>query len=164
MLPDLKKVVVIAISASVFDFDQQQSREVGCDDFLPKPVRERDLLEKLRFYLGLEWVYEEKDVEAIAASRRVVGSRQEEKINSLHPELRPASPRDFTLQTSIVAPPAEELAVLLDLAMRGNLRGIVERAAKLEELDKQWVPFATHLRQLAKGFKGKQILEFLKQY
>jgi signal transduction histidine kinase/FixJ family two-component response regulator len=164
MLPDLKKVVVIAISASVFDFDQQQSREVGCDDFLPKPVRERDLLEKLRFYLGLEWVYEEKDVEAIAASRRVVGSRQEEKINSLPPELRPASPRDFTLQTSIVAPPAEELAVLLDLAMRGNLRGIVERAAKLEELDKQWVPFATHLRQLAKGFKGKQILEFLKQY
>lgn len=27
-----------------------------------------------------------------------------------------------------------------------------------------WPQIATHLRQLAKGFKGKQILEFLKQY
>ncbi|HEY9845850.1 MAG TPA: ATP-binding protein, partial [Candidatus Caenarcaniphilales bacterium] len=47
MLPELAGVRVIAISASVFDFDQQQSREVGCDDFLPKPVREADLLDKL---------------------------------------------------------------------------------------------------------------------
>jgi hypothetical protein len=67
-------------------------------------------------------------------------------------------------QESFVAPPAEELAVLLDFAMRGDLRGITQRAIKLEELDERWVPFATHLRQLAKGFKGKQILEFLKQY
>jgi hypothetical protein len=63
-----------------------------------------------------------------------------------------------------VAPPPEEIATLLDLAMRGDLRGIVKQAARLETLDRQWVPFATHLRQLAKGFKGKQILEFLKQY
>lgn len=43
-------------------------------------------------------------------------------------------------------------------------RGIVERGAKLEELDEQLVPFATHLRQLAKGFKAQQILEFVEQY
>jgi hypothetical protein len=48
--------------------------------------------------------------------------------------------------------------------MRGDLRGITQRAAKLEELDQRWVPFANHLRQLAKDFKGKQILEFLKKY
>lgn len=63
-----------------------------------------------------------------------------------------------------MAPPAAEIATLLDLAMRGDLRGIVERAARLEALDQQWVPFAAHLRQLAKGFKEKQILEFVKQY
>jgi signal transduction histidine kinase/DNA-binding NarL/FixJ family response regulator len=144
---DLAGVVVIAISASVFDFDQQQSRKVGCDDFLPKPVREAELLEKLRLHLGLEWVYEEKPE---------VGSIKDETI-SVHTS-------DSTLQTSLVAPPAEEVAVLFDLAMRGDLRGIVERAAQLEALDRQWVPFATHLRQLAKSFKGKQILKFLKQY
>ncbi len=41
---------------------------------------------------------------------------------------------------------------------------IVKRTVQLEELDKQWVPFATYLRQLAKDFKEKQIREFLKQY
>jgi hypothetical protein len=48
--------------------------------------------------------------------------------------------------------------------MMGDLKGIAERASKLEMLDPQWVPFATHLRQLAKGFKARQILEFIKQF
>jgi signal transduction histidine kinase/CheY-like chemotaxis protein len=124
-LPDLANVVVIAISA-----------------FIPKPFREADLLEKLGYHLGLEWIYE-KGTSAIGT--------------------------DFSLgaesgKESIVAPPAEEIAVLLDLAMRGDLRGLAKRATQLEELDQQWVPFATHLCQLAKGFKGKQLREFLKQF
>lgn len=91
-LPELAGVVVIAISASVFDFDQQQSREVGCDGFLPKPVRETELLEKLQVHLGLEWVYEQ--VDAIAASHepleegfpqaRIVGRMKYENQNLLH--------------------------------------------------------------------------------
>ena len=141
MLPELTGVVVIAISASVFNFDQQQSREVGCDDFLPKPVREVELLEKLRVYLELEWIYEE--------ATAVKGTNSSQR---------------FSQEESMVAPSGEEIAMLLDLAMRGDLRGIVERAAQLEALDQQWVPFATHLRQLAKSFKGKQILEFIRQY
>ncbi|HEY9673792.1 MAG TPA: hypothetical protein V6D11_20290 [Waterburya sp.] len=48
--------------------------------------------------------------------------------------------------------------------MRGDLKGIVERAAHFEALDKQYVPFATHLRQLAKDFEDKKILEFVQHY
>ena len=143
-LPELKDIVVIAISASVFDFDRQQSREVGCDDFLPKPIREAELLEKLHLYLELEWIYEETR-----------SGRQEQET---------VSPQSNNRNPVLIAPPAEEVAVLLDLAKRGDLRGMVKRAAQLEELDEQWVPFVTHLRQLAKEFKGKQIREFLKQF
>ncbi|HEY9665753.1 MAG TPA: hypothetical protein V6C91_03065, partial [Coleofasciculaceae cyanobacterium] len=146
---NLTDVVVIAISASVFDFNQQQSQEVGCNDFLPKPFREAELLEKLRIHLGLKWVYEESD---------------ELNIGRFNVERSNLQPSNLQLSTALMAPPAEEIALLLDLAMRGNLRGIAQQAAKLETLDEQWVPFATHLRQLAKSFKGKQILEFLKQY
>jgi CheY-like chemotaxis protein len=141
-LPELKEVVLIAVSASVFNFNQQQSREVGCDDFLPKPVRETELLEKLQVYLGLEWVYEE-ETNATGAS-----SEQERESS----------------QETIVAPPAQEIAALFDLAMRGDIKGIVDRAAQLEALDRQWVPFAIHLRQLAKDFEDEKILEFIKQY
>ncbi|BAZ22265.1 ATP-binding protein [Kalymmatonema gypsitolerans NIES-4073] len=140
MMPELQGVVVIAISASVFDFDHQQSREVGCDGFLPKPVREADLLEKVRVHLGLEWVYEEID-------SKVQLSSENSGLSS---------------QDSLVVPPAQEVASLLDLAMRGDLKGIIQETTRLEELDQQWVPFATHLRQLAKSFKGKQIRQFLK--
>ena len=140
MMPELEGVVVIAISASVFDFDHQQSREVGCDGFLPKPVREADLLEKVRVHLGLEWVYEEID-------SKVQLSSENSGLSS---------------QDSLVVPPAQEVASLLDLAMRGDLKGIIQETTRLEELDQQWVPFATHLRQLAKSFKGKQIRQFLK--
>ncbi|MBD2772891.1 hybrid sensor histidine kinase/response regulator [Iningainema tapete] len=148
-LPELKDVVVIAVSASVFDFEQTQSREAGCNDFLPKPIREAELLEKLRVHLGLEWLYEDapsnKQLEDVNPKSAFCGG-------SLGTSQNP----------KLIAPPPEELSVLLDLAMKGDIRGIAQRAAKLEELDEQLIPFATHLRQLAKSFKGKQILDFIK--
>ena len=143
-LPELKDIVVIAISASVFNFDRQQSQEVGCDDFLPKPIREAELLEKLRLHLGLEWIYEE--------------------TTSDRPEQKEVHPQSQISHSNFIVPPAEEVAALLDMARRGDLRGLAKRATQLEELNPQWVAFATHLRQLAKEFKGKQIREFLKQF
>ncbi|MDZ8054953.1 MAG: AAA family ATPase [Aulosira sp. ZfuVER01] len=144
MLPNFKEVKVIAISASVFDFEQKQSLEVGCNDFLPKPFRVAELLEKLRIHLGLEWIYEEIEIE-------------------------PKQQKDVNLKTKIqnlqlIPPSAEEIAILLDLAMKGDLRSLAQKATQLEELDEQLLPFATHLRQLAKEFKGKQIVDFIKQY
>lgn len=144
MLPDLKEAVVIAISASVFDFDKTQSREVGCDDFLPKPLQIAELLEKLRVHLGLKWVYEE--------IKNDIKEPEDVKLKLQVPN------------QDLIAPPAEEIAILLDLAIRGNVRSIAQRAAFLEELDEKWVPFATHLRQLAKEFKCKQIVTFIKKY
>ncbi|WP_193198336.1 hybrid sensor histidine kinase/response regulator [Nostoc sp. MG11] len=148
-LPDLKKMVVIAVSASVFDFEQKQSLEVGCDDFLSKPVQIAELLEKLQVHLGLEWVYKEQH-----------SNVQLNTSNSCDRSSTVLLQADNTF----VAPSAEELALLLDLAMKGDLRSIAEQAAKLAELDQKLTPFATHLYQLAKSFKGKQIIEFIKKY
>ena len=35
--PKLRKIPVIALSASVFEHNRHQSFEAGCDDFIPKP-------------------------------------------------------------------------------------------------------------------------------
>ncbi|MBW4492054.1 MAG: AAA family ATPase [Oscillatoria princeps RMCB-10] len=139
--PDLSNIVVIATSASVFEFDRQKSVGAGCNDFLPKPIRTEELLEKLRAHLGLEWVYE-------GGSAAPADSSQKPKSGA----------------EAMVAPPEEELEALFDLAMMGDLREIGERAAQLEEMNAEWAPFAGHLRQLAKGFEEKQILDFVKQY
>ncbi|HEY9874687.1 MAG TPA: AAA family ATPase [Candidatus Obscuribacterales bacterium] len=145
--PKLKDIVVIGTSASVFEFDQHKTKEAGCNDFLPKPIRIEELLDKLQLHLRLEWIYEETNELASMKNGNI-------SINT--------SP--FILDNSIVAPPPAEIAALFDWAMKGDLRAIANRAAQLEELDEKWVNFATHLRQLAKGFEEKKIREFLSKF
>ena len=155
---ELKNIVIIATSASVFDYSQEQSREAGCDDFIPKPVWPKHLLEQLGVYLGLEWVYDDWGLEQAAVG---VAERDSEGVKSNEHALNSETPIPTP---KLIAPPPEDIAILLDLAMRGNIRGIDEQAARLEQLDDQFVPFASELRQLAQDFQIKQIREFLKPY
>lgn len=136
--PEIKDTFIIASSASVFDFNQQESRSAGCDDFLPKPVSFEMLLKQLHQYLKLEWVYEQENPE-----------------NTLSID---------TQEQIIVVPPPEELAILQDLANKGNIKRILEQLAKIEQTDVQFKLFVQELQQLAKNFKLKQIREYIKKY
>ena len=55
--PAMRKPILIAMSASVLSFNRDRALEAGCDDFLPKPFREADLVAKLALHLGLVWRY-----------------------------------------------------------------------------------------------------------
>jgi len=46
---------VLLTSASVLTFDPADGRAAGCDDFLPKPFRTADLIEKIGLLLALKW-------------------------------------------------------------------------------------------------------------
>ncbi|MBS0632245.1 MAG: response regulator [Verrucomicrobia bacterium] len=52
------KVRIIAMSASVLSFSRDDAFAAGCDDFLAKPFREADLVEKLGLALNLTWIRE----------------------------------------------------------------------------------------------------------
>jgi len=145
-LPEFKNVVLIALSASVFEATQQESILAGCDDFLPKPIEANQFLEQLRVHLGLEWIYEES-----SASKKCKT-----------PSLSPAS--DFPAYASLLPAASESVAKLLKLAAMGDIEEFFEESAKLESLEQKLVPFATKLRQLAKGFQLKQIRKILQQY
>lgn len=148
--PTLKEVVIIAVSASTLDFDQESSRRAGCNGFLPKPVREEDLLKHLQTHLNLTWIY------------------QQSKDKPPHPE----TPKDTitidplpTISESLAALSAQtELDILLDLAMQGDLQGIMDHIIELEQTDDRWLPFTRPLTQLARGFKEQQILELIRQH
>ena len=142
-LSELKDVVVIATSARVFDYDQQECLAAGCNGFIPQPVRTEYLFEQLQVNLGLEWIYQEVKGEDSHSS----GIRHE-----------------VSTPNSLVAPPESEIEVLYELAMLGDIRGIREQAKRLEQLDTRFVPFAEQLLQLAQGFQEKQILKFVKTY
>lgn len=48
-------VRVLLTSASVIDFQMEDGRRAGCDDFLPKPFRAATLVEKIGTLLQLRW-------------------------------------------------------------------------------------------------------------
>ena len=140
-IADLEDIVIIAISASVLDLDRQKSRLMGCDSFLPKPVDELKLLALLQQYLKLDWIYEEINESAASSS-----SVSETDILTL------------------ITPPPEELEILYELAMLGSMKKIQQRAIYLEELDEQYVPLASKLKELTQGFQEKAIVSLIEQY
>jgi PAS domain S-box-containing protein len=58
-LPAGEKTVIITLTASAMADERQLALENGATDFLSKPCREEELLEKLQSHLGLAYRYEE---------------------------------------------------------------------------------------------------------
>ena len=54
-------IPIIALSANVFEEDIKQAIKAGANDFLRKPVEEKDILSMLKKYLNIEFEYEEKE-------------------------------------------------------------------------------------------------------
>ncbi|UNU24804.1 PAS domain S-box protein [Microcoleus vaginatus] len=133
---NFKDIIIIVSSASVFEADQYRSLEAGGNTFIPKPVQATELLQKLQQYLDLEWVYEANE-DALA-----IGSDTNE----------------------LIAPPATEMDILYELAMKGNFLEIVKQAVLLEALDPKYIPFAKILHQMAKDFQDEEILTFIQSY
>ncbi|MEG4488350.1 PAS domain S-box protein [Microcoleus sp. D2_18a_B4] len=133
---NFKDTVIIVSSASVFETDQYRSLEAGGNAFIPKPIQATELLQNLQQYLDLEWVYEANE-EPLASS----------------------SDTD-----ELIAPPATEMEMLYELAMKGNFLEIVKQAVLLEELDPQYIPFAKRLHQMAKDFQDEELLTFIESY
>ena len=52
---------IIAISASSLEEEQAAILSAGCDDFISKPFRESDIFNILNKYLGVEYIYQEKE-------------------------------------------------------------------------------------------------------
>ncbi len=93
-----KPLGIIAVSASVFEDARQQAIASGCDDFLPKPFEEHQLLAVLSRVLGLRWTYADDPLAPQASDTDAADS---------HP-----------------APPAETVEALLELASQGDVVGL----------------------------------------
>jgi signal transduction histidine kinase/ActR/RegA family two-component response regulator len=130
-------VPIIASSASVFSFDRQQSREVGCNDFLPKPVQFPLLLEQLQQFLGLHW------------------------IDALPPEIPPAPLSDFD---GVSVPPPTELQALYQLAQAGYIAEIEAEAQRLKVLNPQYAGFAHHILELTAVFDDEAVVALVEPY
>jgi ligand-binding sensor domain-containing protein/signal transduction histidine kinase/FixJ family two-component response regulator len=69
-----KPTIIIAFTASVFERDKEAVLAAGCDDFVLKPVQEREVLDKLVKYLGVKLKFDTLEAEPILSK---VESREE---------------------------------------------------------------------------------------
>ncbi len=138
-LEEFKHAVIIASSALAFGFEQQH-REAGYDDFLPKPVQADELLDQLQHHLGLAWIYETKD--------KLTAQTQSASIQV----------------DKMVIPPSEALAALYKAAKAGYILGIQEEAIRLKQLDSQYTVFALQVLELAEAFEDEAIVDLVLPY
>jgi CheY-like chemotaxis protein len=89
------------MSASVISFKRDEALAAGCDDFLPKPFREVELIAMLSLHLGLEW-------------------RHAGAVDAAAPELAANGPAS-----------AAELAALREIARRGEIQALRDQLAGL---------------------------------
>ncbi|HEX9078541.1 MAG TPA: ATP-binding protein [Desulfuromonadaceae bacterium] len=133
--PKLAGVKIIGASATGSDSTHKELFSTVCDDFIVKPINIDLLLDKIRTLLQIVWETPRTQA-AEAAFRREAEERRER----------------------IEMPPEAYLKELRELALLGDMRKIQAWAARLEETDGRYRPFAARLRELAVGFKTKAIL------
>lgn len=126
---EFKDVIIIAISASIFNQHQQQSIEAGCDDFISKPIHTEVLLDKLQKHLHLDWIYE-TDVK---------------------------TPSCATEEETAVTLSKVQAEYLFHLAMMGDVYSIIDYATELKRENERLVTFAIKIEQLAKRFRTDEI-------
>jgi signal transduction histidine kinase/DNA-binding NarL/FixJ family response regulator len=126
-----RELPIIVVSANASAADQREALAAGANAFVPKPVDFARLLPEMARLLGLTWT------RSAAAAGTTVD----------------AAP--------IVAPPAEDMRLLLRLAQIGNMRSIQSHAEHLAKLDARHRPLAARLRTLTDGFESAAIVELL---
>lgn len=135
-----KDIKVIGISAAVADGHGAETFAAACDDFVSKPVEFRELLEKMRRHLQIEWIEEGAEAAAIDASTRP-----------------PATDENKTP----LLPPRSVLETLVEKVDLGDFAGIEETLEKLFLMDSGYADFCATIREYAARFDDDAILDYI---
>lgn len=135
--PTLKDVIIIAALSNTLAKQREKCLEAGCDDFITKPIQTNEILEKLQKHLNLKWIYEAEN--------------------------QPQDSIDLVSQP-MIGPPANIAKVLYQLAMMGDIQGIIKQATELKHKESQLEPFAEQIQQLANRFQIEQLRQFIEPY
>ncbi len=132
--------VIIAVSASAMDEDRNQVIDSGLDDFVSKPCREDELLEKIRVRLGIGYLYATgerwHETESVAALASVLNG---EVLTTLPTELMDQ----------------------LRLAVRNGENDQLD--ALIGKVMEQDAPFARALRDLADKYEYDALIQLLER-
>jgi len=137
---EFKDLPVITSSASVLDYDRQQSIEAGFNAFVAKPIHADELLDTLQTLLNLNWICKQ-DAEEIQA----VITTADQNVQSV--KLTQAQAK-----------------VLFELAMEGDIKAILANIKQLEQDNPDLLPLTTQLHHLAANFDTDGVAKLVESY
>ncbi len=139
-VPEFKNMVILASSARGYNSEETLSLNAGANDFIAKPIKIEELLEKLQVNLRLEWLY--KQIENPT-------------------ETLEEQPTDSSDSSEILLPPPAELQAIINAARIGDIDRIETEATRLRLLDVAYIPFADKIAELAGEFNDMEILRIV---
>jgi CheY-like chemotaxis protein len=136
-VPEFKNMVILASSARGYNSEEKLSLDAGANDFIAKPIKVEELLEKLQANLRLKWIY--KQIENPAETL------EDKPTNS----------------SEMLLPPAAELQAIINAARIGDIDRIETEANRFRQLDVAYIPFADKIAELAGEFNDTEILRIV---
>ena len=136
-LPNGKKTIIIALTASAFEEERVVILSAGCDDFMRKPFYEAELLEKIGQYLNIDYLYEET-VDVV--------STEPEPLPELNPE-------------SLEVMPLKWRSQLYDAAAKVDNQEILQL---LSDIPQEYESLAKGLENLVEHFRCDKIIDLTK--
>jgi CheY-like chemotaxis protein/nitrogen-specific signal transduction histidine kinase len=131
-----RSVKIITISASTFEEDRNKALEIGADDFIGKPFRQPELLEKIRVLLGAEYIYQDENAQP-----------EEDNV-------------DLT-DNCLAELPRELLSQVVAAARLGEFELVAELIAKIAPMSPR---FANKLGRLAENFDADGLLRLIQAH
>jgi len=129
---ELRSLPVLAVSASASTFTREEAIGAGCNAFLPKPIRADELFDVVGKLLSLTW----QTVDVRAAP-------------------------DGPTSTDGVLVNGRWARELYDLAMKGDIKELLARAASASESDPSGEPVYHEVQRLARKFDIKGVRRVL---
>ncbi len=136
--PLFSKLVLIASSASVYEDDRHNALKSGFDDFVPKPVKEKELFSVLGKCLDMRW-------NRSSAEELVLFTSAQDAIDQVLFE---------------AVPDPKEIDGLIQLAKRGDVMALRN---EIQKLNPAYETFAQRLRVLTTEFRMTAIQKVLHQ-
>ena len=139
--------VIIALTASAFEEQRQAILSAGCDNFVRKPFRAENLLAKIREYLGVQYIYEEKDE---------LTSRKGAQQNHFSSHILNPTPQQGLCPTSLQVMPTEWVQQLHHAAAQGSDLLIYRL---IEQIPEENGSLAVTLTNLVENFRFDRVIE-----
>ncbi|MBV9673314.1 MAG: response regulator [Verrucomicrobia bacterium] len=136
--PLFSKLVLIASSASVYEDDRHNALKSGFDDFVPKPVKEKELFSVLGKCLDLHWTRSSVEQQALFSSAQ-------DAIDQVLVE---------------PVPDRKDIDSLTQLAKRGDVMALRNEIQRLQPI---YNTFAQRIQVLTSEFRMAAIQKVLQQ-